>query len=122
MKLLKKVKTKYKFICPLFRIKVYLILGDKKQLKSITENWEENHYNAETHVLYDDKSITKGFLVWLKEKDDYYGMVHETVHLVKRIFEAMQIPFNEDNHEIIAYYQNYWVRKFWDKMCKFVKD
>ncbi len=109
-------------MCPLFRVPVYLILGDKKQLESITENHRESCFNAEHHILYDDKDIVKGFLIWLEIKDDYMGMVHETIHLVKGIFETVGIPFNSENHEIIAYYQNYWTRKFWDKMSKFVKD
>ncbi|GAI51578.1 unnamed protein product [marine sediment metagenome] len=47
-------------------------------------------------------------------------MVHETLHLVVRIFEQGGIPFNSENEEIIAYYQNYWIGKFWDKMSKFI--
>jgi hypothetical protein len=118
----KNQKTKFKFLCPIFGIEVFLILGDKKQLKSITENSEEGCFGAETHILYDDKDIVKGFLVWLEKKDNYYGMVHETLHLVKGIFKTVQISFNEDNDEIIAYYQEYWVKKFWSKMSKFIED
>jgi len=120
---------KYKFICPLFQIGVYLILGDKKQLKSF-DCYEEDCHDAECHTLdiekYDDKGNlyfkSRKLLVWIQDEDDYYAIVHETVHLVKRIFEIMGIPFNEENDEMIAYYQNYWVRTFWHKMSKFIKD
>lgn len=119
---------KYKFICPIFQIKVYLVIGDKKQLKSF-HCYEEDYHDAECHNIEVEEINSDGsegiknrhLLVWIKENEDYHGMVHETVHLVKRIFEIMGIPFNDNNDEIIAYYQNYWVRKFWHKMGKFVK-
>lgn len=41
---------KYKFVCPLFRITVYLVTGDKKQLKSF-HCYEENYFDAETHSV-----------------------------------------------------------------------
>jgi len=121
-------KTKYKFSCPLFQIRVYLVVGDKKQLEAF-HVYDENYHDAECHSIEVEEIESDGstglksrhLLVWVKEHDDYYGMVHETVHLVKRIFEIMGIPFNEENDEIIAYYQNYWVRKFWRVMANLIE-
>jgi hypothetical protein len=121
---------KYKFVCPLFRITVYLVTGDKKQLKSF-HCYEPDYHDAETHFVEVEKFDKDGstesikdtwLLVWLNGNFDYNGMVHETVHLVKRIFGIMGIAFNETNDEMIAYYQNYWVRKFWHKMSSNKKD
>ena len=118
----KKQKTKFKFICPIFRIEVILILGDKKQLVNIVGNYEpKEHHNAEC-ILKKDGNLVTGIFVWVEERDDYFSIVHETIHLARIVFQVMNIPFNSDNEEIIAYYQNYWVRKFWNKMSKFIKD
>jgi len=119
---------RYKFICPLFKIAVWLVLGDKKQLKTF-DCYEEGLHDAECHTLdierYDKNGElcfqTRRLLVWVETKNDWDAMVHETVHLVKRIFEIMGIPFTPENDEIIAYYQNYWVRTFWHKMSKEIK-
>lgn len=112
----------YKFKCPLFRIKVLLVTGDKKQLAKYTEDFGDNCYNAETHTIYDKKSIIDGFLIWIKDPMDYHGLIHETIHLLKRIFECVGIPLTLENEEMIAYYQNYWARKFWHKMSKNLKE
>lgn len=110
---------KYKFICPLFRIEVRLLVGDKKKLKV---DWlYENCYCAITSTVTKDNGVLEYITVWVEKANDYNSMVHETVHLTKRIFEMMGIPFNETNDEIIAYYQNYWVRKFWNKMSSEIK-
>ena len=107
---------KYKLICPLFQVKVLLVSGDKKQLEKFVDDFGDNEHDAECHTIYDKASKIDGFLVWIKDPMDYNGIVHETMHLIKRIFECMGIPFNLENDEIMAYYQNYWVRKFWHKI------
>ena len=93
----------------------------------------------ETQLLLLDTSKAKQFLNWepaitideainylcdwyKEDKIDYDSMIHETVHLVRRIFDKKGIPFNSNNDEMIAYYQNYWIKKFWDKMSKFIKE
>jgi len=117
---------KYKFTCPLFRIKVYLVTGDKKQLKAF-HCYEVDFHDAETHSVEVEHINADGsvesiksswLLVWINESNNYHAMVHETLHLTKRIFGIMGISFDESNDEMIAYYQNYWVRKFWHKMCQ----
>ena len=110
---------KYKFKCPLTSIPITLILGNKNQIQNIvSDSVKDNCHDAETCTLVDDEDIVQGILVWVEDKEAFYSMVHETVHLVKSIFEITGIPFTSDNDEIIAYYQNYWIRKFWNKMSK----
>lgn len=109
---------KYKFKCPMYGVEVTLVVGLRKQLKNIVGDSGDNEHDAECHTIYDDKSVVIGFLIWIEKPTDYNAMVHETLHLIKRIFECIGIPFNSDNDEIMAYYQNYWIRLFWNKMSK----
>lgn len=114
---------KYKFKCPLIRCSVQLVTGDRSQLKNIDGIDEKDNFDCFCSEVYGKTDGTiKYFLVWINNNQDYNGMVHETIHLVKKIFEVTNIPFNAENEEIIAYYQNYWVRTFWNKMSKNIKS
>lgn len=116
----KKPKTIYKFICPIFQVEVLLILGDKKQLKKYNISSENSCYDAGVYELLENE-IVIGYIVWIENKIAYNSMVHETLHLTRMMFQMLNIPFTAKNDEMIAYYQNYWVRVFWNKMSKFVK-
>jgi len=119
----KNQKTKFKFICPIFGIEVILILGDTKKIKAFSVDYSLGEDSlGECLLISNEEDTPQGLVVWIKDKIDYLSMVHETLHLVKRIFKIKNIPFDSDNDEIIAYYQNYWVRKFWNKMGKFIKE
>jgi len=119
----KKQKTKFKFICPVFRVEVILALGDMKKIKEFSADYSLHEDSiGECLLITSEDDTPRGFVIWIKDKIDYNSMVHETLHLVKRIFQIKGVPFNSDNDEIIAYYQNYWVRKFWNKMSKFIED
>jgi hypothetical protein len=122
----KNPKTKFYFLCPIFGASVCLTLGEiekEKPLKIFGAGYTPNEDSlAETTVIRNESGADVGHHVWVKDKTDYHSMVHETLHLVSNILNKKQIPFNSDNQELIAYYQNYWVRKFWNKMCKFIKD
>jgi len=107
----KNLKTIYTFICPIFELKVKLFLGDNKKFEKTDD--------AAVYTM--SNGITTEFIVWIKKEDELYHMIHETLHLTKRIFRYVGISFDMHNDELIAYYQNYWIRKFWDKMSKFVK-
>jgi len=106
---------KFKFICPIFRIEIRLYVGKKPP-------HIENCYSACCDTVVKDDDSLDHILVWVEKPDNYNDMVHETLHLTARIFELVNIPFTSENDEIIAYYQNYWVRKFWHKMSNFIKD
>lgn len=112
----------YKFICPLFRIDIRLVLGDKKQIKHLTDPSNNDSFNASIDVVEKANGTLDYFLVWVEDLTGYNAMVHETLHLTKRIFNLVGVPFASDNDEIIAYYQNYWVRQFWHKMSNHVKE
>lgn len=53
------------------------------------------------------------YVVSLTNRRDFYSLLHECVHLVRRIFEDRGIPFGTENHELIAYYQEWWFRALW---------
>lgn len=70
-----------------------------------------------------EKEMPKGgkwvrYLVWVRRKDDFYCLLHETLHLAKEVFGDRGIPFDNKNDEMIAYYQEYWFKKFWRLMNK----
>jgi oligoendopeptidase F len=48
------------------------------------------------------------YYVWVENLKDLPVLVHETLHLVKNILVQREIPFNETNHELIAYHLEYW--------------
>ena len=111
---------KYKFICPLIRCQVILLMGDRKLLKEYDPDDKRDCFGALCkEVEYESGEI--GYLVWVQGPSEYNTMVHETIHLVQRIFKNTKIPFTAENEEIIAYYQNYWVRKFWHVMGNFIE-
>jgi len=125
----KKQQIKFKFLCPIFGVEVCLNLGeiDKDNPPTIfgAEYTPNGDSSAETTTIISEKNgekIEVGYHVWVKDKTDYHSMVHETLHLVKRILDKKGIPFDGDNEELIAYYQGYWVRKFWHKMSKFIDE
>lgn len=120
---IKKVRTRSYFLCPVFGVSVCLNLGNRRPIIAFGaehEPFKDSH--AETTTLINDDDVEVGYNVWVKDKTDYHSMVHETLHLVVKIFDKKGIPFNAENHELIAYYQGYWVRKFWHTMSKFIND
>lgn len=109
-------------MCPIFGIKVCLNLGEIRPMKVFgAEYIPLKDSIAESTVIKNKDEVEIAYSVWIKNKTDCYSMVHETIHLVKNIFDKKGILFNSENHELIAYYQGYWVRKFWDKMSNFIK-
>ena len=122
----KKQKTKFNFVCPIFKVDVCLNLGEinKEKPPKIfnAEYIPKEDSLAECTIITNDNGVELAYHVWIKDKTDYHSMVHETVHLVEYILKKKNIPFSSENQELIAYYQNYWVRKFWNKMGKFIKE
>ena len=124
MKKKKNKKTRFYFVCPIFKVDVCLNLGtidrEKPPVIFNAEYIPKEDSIAECTAIENDKKTILAFHVWVKDKTDYYSMVHETLHLVEYILSKKGIPFNSENQELIAYYQGYWVRKFWNKMSKFI--
>lgn len=56
----------------------------------------------------------KGWIVWMSNPKHFYSLLHESVHLVKLIFEDKAINTNLSNEdETFAYYQMFWFQKLW---------
>jgi len=117
----KKHRTRFKFICPIFQDEIFLFIGEKEKAEQFCGglNLTTNHRGKVVEMFNSDETRT-GFLVWVDCFKNYHTMVHETLHLTGLIFKFHGVPFTADNEEMIAYYQNYWVRKFWHKMSKFI--
>lgn len=69
-------------------------------------------------VVTKDDKIFRKYRVFLENKKDFYTLIHETVHLVEKIFTDRGIAFTKENGELIAYYQTYWFKEIWRKINK----
>jgi hypothetical protein len=78
--------------------------------------------STETQEKITKKGKEVRYLITLQSNKDYYCLAHECLHLVKRIFTDRGIPFNEQNDEMIAYYQSYWIKRIWRSMPKKVRN
>ncbi len=119
-KMKKKDKIYRRFTCPIFMVNVHFIIGDKKDIKRFCADLDPSEYAA--GGCWDiEKTVGNSkeysVLIWLDDIDALYNMIHETVHLVRLIFNHFNIPFTAENDEMIAYYQNYWIRKIWRVMA-----
>ncbi len=111
---------KVKFVCPIFKDDVWLMTGNPKAAEAFCKGLKlTKAHRGKCVDLADDKDeLPSGFLIWIDSSENFYTMVHETLHLVRTVFEYHGVPFNQENDEFIASYQNYWVRKFWNTMSK----
>lgn len=57
------------------------------------------------------------YLLWM-ESANVSTLIHECLHLVKRILTDRGIPYNETNDELMAYYQDYWFGTIWKYLKK----
>lgn len=83
-------------------------------------NLSDEHFDAETEVqekTFKNRTWVR-YIARLQNKNDFYALIHETLHLVKNIFNDRKIPFTAENHEIIAYYQTYLFKKLWRSIHK----
>jgi len=60
-----------------------------------------------------DGGVFTTFYIWVIDKNDFYSLSHECIHLVKYIFSAHGVPINKENDEIFAIYHTYWLKKLW---------
>ena len=54
----------------------------------------------------------------MKNRRDFYTLVHECLHLVVHIFNDRGLPFEASNHEFIAYYLESLVQRIWRGLHK----
>lgn len=109
------MKTK-SFYDNIFHRRVYAVWGTRAELNKWTmkkfkmDIGQDDNYNG-FHI---DITGGKGSIVWLENKKDFYTLMHESVHLVRTIFEQLGITTDlsvED--EMFAYYQIYWFKTLW---------
>jgi len=119
-KVKKKEYLKVRYVCPLFNDDIYLMTGDQDAAENFCKGLEltDKHRGKTAEIADKGSLLPGGFLVWVDSRQNYYTMVHETLHLARIIMEYHGVPFNAENDEFIATYQTYWVKKFWHTMSK----
>lgn len=96
-----------------FLVDVYAITGTREEAQKFLNKHKIEYKLGGSGCCFPIPD-NKGFVVWLMHSDDFYVLMHETLHLVVAIFEAKGINVNLANEEeVIAYYQSYWFRKLW---------
>jgi len=84
---------------------------------------EKTMFNATVHKC--DAVIAEGvhkgspypvYIVTMSDRNDFYVLLHECIHLVKHIFADRHIPFSADNDEVLAYYMEWWFKTLW-RVC-----
>lgn len=116
-------KIKYHFNCPIFNDDIYLFIGSKEKANAFCRdlNITDKHLGKTAEIADTNSLLPEGFLVWVKEPEMYYTIVHECLHLTRLIFAYHGVPFNETNDEVMAYYQEFWVEKFWHIMGNLIE-
>lgn len=89
---------------PTFLATIVLKIGEKDGILSGTVDKEDYKSRGKTFRKY---------IVWIGSREDFYCLMHECFHLVKKIFEDRDIPFTAENDEVIAYYYSYLFKKLW---------
>ena len=72
----------------------------------------KDHFSCYVESIECDDGSIK-YVVSMDNKEDFYSLLHECLHLVKQIFLDRHIPFTAENDEAIAYYQEWWFKKLW---------
>lgn len=111
-----------KLRCDVFTADVWVVVGPdnleayykKRDVGEGREGW--NQYNGFVQAI-DQKEKTgeifREYLIYLEDKDDFYTLLHESVHLVNHILRDRNAFYNWDKDELFAYYQTYWFKKIW---------
>jgi len=105
------MKKKYKFYDKIYFATVIVKVGeplDKLRNAGMT-----------TLDIDNKKGGTKRYyLINLDNKKDFYSLMHECLHLVRRIFDDRGVEFRAENDEAIAYYFMYWFKQIWRRINK----
>ena len=98
---------KYNFKCPIFGVNVVVNFDNEPN-----SGYVATTYVKETLELNDEDKKKISFEIRIREdhRDNWLILVHECLHLTRRIFQYTGVPFNTSNHELIAYYQGYWIK------------
>lgn len=58
-------------------------------------------------------------IVWIGDPEDYYTILHESIHLATTIMDEKGIPISKNNDEVLAYLSEFWTRIFWKYISKY---
>ena len=109
----KKIWVQRELTEPLFNTEVVLTTGNEKG------NPLGAYVETQDQIV---KGLTlRRYRVHICNPKDFYGLLHETVHLVCKIMTDRNIPFNSDNQEVIAYLQEHWFKLLWRELNKYFK-
>lgn len=106
-KMPKKLKKKYTFYDDVFSAKVIVNIGHNDMLDTKFRG------NICLSDITEDNKTTREYIMNLEDRNAFYTLLHESLHLVKNIFQDRGMIFNAANDESIAYYQEYWFKKIW---------
>ena len=91
-------------------------LLEKREVANIDKLLDQRDSGVMIKVLC--KNGVYEYYLWVEEKDGFYTLSHEIIHLVAQVLDRVGIPFFEGNEELVAYYHEYWMRKLWHIMGK----
>lgn len=113
---------------PVYRFELVFLAGlshaqANKELEIFNIKPIEEQYNDARGLMFgvDEKeqpkaTIGKCYIVWLRNRYDFYTLVHEVAHLVIEVFADKNIEVNNETTEVFAWYQEFWIKKLWDLM------
>jgi len=113
-----------KFRCPIYGATVYLVWGTNKDLADFLSkhfNVVEEDPSPEIGSVSSEihpKANVEQFILYTVNKNYKNNntkdeiLVHETFHLVKRIFKWIGLSLSDDSEEAWAHYQGYWYSLF----------
>lgn len=118
-----------KFYEPILKVTVYFITDSipsevKNFINKRSDKRASNDFDMlEGSITLLDKTDSRGrkfrdYLINVEDKNDFYVLLHESVHLVGWILEDRNISVKKENDEIFAYYQEYWFKTLWRFMNK----
>lgn len=94
----------------------------RKNLPLVPESFVNNSGIAMPISEENFPKAVKGYCycIWIKDKKDFYCLLHEVIHMVVDVFEAkgLQIDTHKSSQEAFAYYVEYWFKILWRFMSK----
>lgn len=100
-------------------------LGEaKKELKKYKIDFTDPEVEANGIMCsFDKKDYPKmssgiALFMWIRSRKDFYTLLHETTHLVVKVFELSNIDINSFTTENFAFYHEFWFKKLWHEMSK----
>lgn len=62
--------------------------------------------------------IGTALFLWVKDRKDFYTLLHEVSHLCVKVFDLSNMEINPHTTEAFAFYHEFWFRKLWRLMNK----